>query len=224
MGGEISRQLFRSAEGAGRRRGPARRDGPDSRHAEPRVPDAWRRSPATARCIISKKARRAAAAGREAAAAAAAAAASPPESRELSWEDVQPVDLLGLEVGYRLVPLVNKNQNGDLLARIRGVRRKLSQDLGLPRARRAHPRQPRSRARMAIASTSAACRSAKAQVYPEREMAINPGPRVRPAQGHRDARSGVRHGSGVDRAVRARARADARLHRGGREHGRSPRT
>src|SRR5262249_15167615 len=65
-----------------------------------------------------------------AAAAAASAAPTPPEQRELSWDDVQPVDLLGLEVGYRLVPLVNKNQNGDLLARIRGVRRKLSQDLG----------------------------------------------------------------------------------------------
>jgi flagellar biosynthesis protein FlhA len=60
----------------------------------------------------------------------AAAATPSPESRELSWEDVQPVDVLGLEVGYRLVPLVNKAQNGDLLARVRGVRRKLSQDLG----------------------------------------------------------------------------------------------
>ena len=53
-----------------------------------------------------------------------------PESRELSWEDVRPVDLLGLEVGYRLVPLVDASQGGDLLARIRGVRRKLTQDLG----------------------------------------------------------------------------------------------
>src|SRR6201996_4559664 len=44
-----------------------------------------------------------------------------PESKELSWDDVQAVDLIGLEVGYRLVPLVDKKQNGDLLARVRGV-------------------------------------------------------------------------------------------------------
>ena len=68
----------------------------------------------------------------EEAAAAAAAAPPPPasESRELTWDDVQPVDIIGLEVGYRLVPLVDKAQGGDLLARIRGVRRKLTQDLG----------------------------------------------------------------------------------------------
>src|SRR6185436_13333588 len=53
-----------------------------------------------------------------------------PENRELSWEDVRPVDLLGLEVGYRLVPLVDANQGGDLLARVRGVRRKLTNELG----------------------------------------------------------------------------------------------
>src|SRR4029078_10720939 len=60
----------------------------------------------------------------------APAAAPPPESRELTWADVQPVDIICLEVGYRLVPLVDKAQGGDLLARIRGVRRKLTQDLG----------------------------------------------------------------------------------------------
>ncbi|HYL71246.1 MAG TPA: FHIPEP family type III secretion protein, partial [Candidatus Dormibacteraeota bacterium] len=58
------------------------------------------------------------------------APAAPAENRELSWDDVQPVDRLGLEVGYRLVPLVDAKQNGDLVGRVRGVRRKLSQDLG----------------------------------------------------------------------------------------------
>ena len=53
-----------------------------------------------------------------------------PESKELGWEDVNPVDLVGLEVGYRLIPLVDRNQGGQLLARIKGVRKKLSQDLG----------------------------------------------------------------------------------------------
>ena len=53
-----------------------------------------------------------------------------PESQELSWDDVRPVDVVGLEVGYRLVPLVDRTKGGDLLARIRGIRRKLTQELG----------------------------------------------------------------------------------------------
>ncbi len=54
----------------------------------------------------------------------------PPETRELSWDDVAPIDPIGLEVGYRLIPLVDKNQGGELLGRLKGVRRKLSQELG----------------------------------------------------------------------------------------------
>ena len=51
-------------------------------------------------------------------------------AEDVSWDDVTPVDTLSLEVGYKLIPMVDKNQTGDLLARIRGVRKKLSQDLG----------------------------------------------------------------------------------------------
>ncbi len=70
-----------------------------------------------------------------AAAAAAEAAATPQamaptESQEASWADVQPVDVLGLEVGYRLIPLVDKGQDGELLKRIRGLRKKFAQDIG----------------------------------------------------------------------------------------------
>ena len=50
--------------------------------------------------------------------------------KELSWDDVQHVDTIGLEVGYRLIPLVDKGQGGELLGRIKGVRKKLSQELG----------------------------------------------------------------------------------------------
>lgn len=50
--------------------------------------------------------------------------------RELSWDDVSPVDVIGLEVGYRLIPLVDNAQGGLLLARIKGVRKKISQALG----------------------------------------------------------------------------------------------
>ncbi|MBM7073917.1 flagellar biosynthesis protein FlhA [Shewanella sp. 202IG2-18] len=52
------------------------------------------------------------------------------EVKELSWEDVRHVDTIGLEVGYRLIPLVDKAQDGELLTRIKGVRKKLSQELG----------------------------------------------------------------------------------------------
>ncbi|HBO93925.1 MAG TPA: flagellar biosynthesis protein FlhA, partial [Gammaproteobacteria bacterium] len=52
------------------------------------------------------------------------------EFKELGWDDVQPVDAIGLEVGYRLIPLVDKSQGGQLLGRIKGVRKKLSQELG----------------------------------------------------------------------------------------------
>ncbi len=51
-------------------------------------------------------------------------------SLEVGWDDVAPVDVLGLEVGYRLISLVDREQGGDLLERIRGVRKRLSQQLG----------------------------------------------------------------------------------------------
>jgi flagellar biosynthesis protein FlhA len=51
-------------------------------------------------------------------------------SAEASWDDLTPVDTLGLEVGYRLIALVDKNRQGDLLARIKGVRKKFAQDVG----------------------------------------------------------------------------------------------
>lgn len=51
-------------------------------------------------------------------------------SGELGWDDVSPVDIVGLEVGYRLIPMVDKNQSGELLGRIKGIRKKLSQEIG----------------------------------------------------------------------------------------------
>jgi flagellar biosynthesis protein FlhA len=49
---------------------------------------------------------------------------------EATWDDLQPVDQLGLELGYRLIALVDKNRQGDLLTRIKGVRRKFAQEVG----------------------------------------------------------------------------------------------
>lgn len=59
-----------------------------------------------------------------------APAAAPEPNAEASWDDLLPIDTLGLEVGYRLISLVDKAREGDLLARIKGVRRKFAQDVG----------------------------------------------------------------------------------------------
>ncbi|MDP3226159.1 MAG: flagellar biosynthesis protein FlhA, partial [Rubrivivax sp.] len=53
-----------------------------------------------------------------------------PANAEATWDDLTPVDTLGLEVGYRLIALVDKARNGDLLSRIKGVRKKFAQDVG----------------------------------------------------------------------------------------------
>ncbi|MFA7349900.1 MAG: flagellar biosynthesis protein FlhA [Methylotenera sp.] len=55
---------------------------------------------------------------------------APVEAEEASWDDVTPVDIVGLEVGYRLIPLVDKSQGGDLLKRIKGLRKKFAQEIG----------------------------------------------------------------------------------------------
>jgi flagellar biosynthesis protein FlhA len=105
-----------------------------------------------------------------------------PESKELTWDDVQGVDLIGLEVGYRLVPLVDKKQNGDLLARVRGVRRKLSQDLGflVPAV---HIRDNLDLAPNVYRINLAGVPVGESIIYPERELAINPGQVFGPIQG-----------------------------------------
>jgi len=61
---------------------------------------------------------------------AAAPALAPAEPVEVSWDDVTPVDTLGLEVGYRLIALVDRNQDGELLRRIRGIRKKFAHEMG----------------------------------------------------------------------------------------------
>ena len=106
--------------------------------------------------------------------AAAKTAAPNQEQRELSWDDVKPVDLIGLEVGYRLVPLVDKRQSGDLLARVRGVRRKLSQDLGflVPAV---HIRDNLDLAPNVYRINLGGVPVGESIIYPDRELAINPG-------------------------------------------------
>jgi flagellar biosynthesis protein FlhA len=119
---------------------------------------------------------------RQKADAAAAKAALPPppvvpqtpESRELSWDDVRPADLIGLELGFRLVTLVDKNNGGELLARIRGVRRKLSQELGFL-VQTVHIRDNLELAPNAYRISLAGVAVADGVIYADRELAINPG-------------------------------------------------
>jgi flagellar biosynthesis protein FlhA len=82
--------------------------------------------------VLSQRAKTAASAQptAEATAAAAATASAAPEVEEATWQDIVPVDTLGLEVGYRLIPLVDKGQNGELLRRIKGIRKKFAQEVG----------------------------------------------------------------------------------------------
>ncbi|CAN7530934.1 flagellar biosynthesis protein FlhA [Paraburkholderia sp. 22099] len=60
----------------------------------------------------------------------APAAMAPVENTEASWDDVTMIDTLGLEVGYRLIPLVDKNSDGELLKRIKSIRKKFAQEIG----------------------------------------------------------------------------------------------
>jgi flagellar biosynthesis protein FlhA len=113
---------------------------------------------------------------------APAAPAPSPENKELSWDDVQPVDRLGLEVGYRLVPLVDAKQKGDLLGRVRGVRRKLSQDLGflVPAV---HIRDNLELSPNAYRITLGGVPIGEGVIHPDRELALNPGRVFGPVQG-----------------------------------------
>ena len=97
-----------------------------------------------------------------------------PESRELSWDDVTPVDTIGLEVGYRLIPMVDKDQGGQLMARIKGVRKKLSQELGflIPAVHiRDNLELPPNGYRITLMGVSVG----EADIQPDKDMAINPG-------------------------------------------------
>lgn len=104
------------------------------------------------------------------------------EIKELGWDDVTPVDMVGLEVGYRLIPLVDRNQGGQLLARIKGVRKKLSQEMGflMPSV---HIRDNLDLAPNAYRLTLMGVSVAEAEVYPDRELAINPGQVFGPLNG-----------------------------------------
>jgi flagellar biosynthesis protein FlhA len=109
----------------------------------------------------------------EAAAAATASAAASPNA-ELSWDEIRPVEPLALEVGYKLIALVDKNQGGELLARLKGVRRKLTQDLGflIPAV---HVRDNLELAPGQYRVLVHGVPLASGDIHPDRELALDPG-------------------------------------------------
>ena len=103
-----------------------------------------------------------------------AQAAQPNANAEASWDDLQPVDILGLEVGYRLIQLVDKDRQGDLLGRIKGVRRKFAQDVGfLPPA--VHIRDNLELKPSVYRITLRGAVVGEGECFPGMFLAINPG-------------------------------------------------
>ncbi len=100
--------------------------------------------------------------------------AAPAPTAELTWDELRPVDPLGLEVGYRLIPLVDAAQGGELMARIKGVRRKLTQDIGflIPSVHiRDNLELPATGYRLLVHGVPVAT----AEIHSDRELALDPG-------------------------------------------------
>ncbi len=98
----------------------------------------------------------------------------PEKPAELSWEDVQTTDILGLEVGFGLIPLVDARQGGKLPDRIKAVRRKLTEELGFL-IHAVHIKDnldlPATRYRISILGVT----EGEADLHPDKELAIGSG-------------------------------------------------
>jgi len=104
------------------------------------------------------------------------------QNRELSWDDVGEADAIALDVGYRLIPMVDKQQDGELMRRIKGVRKRLSESLGflVPPVRiRDDLDLPASGYRISLLGAPVA----QGEVFIDKEMAINPGHVDQPIEG-----------------------------------------
>ncbi|MDR2032078.1 MAG: flagellar biosynthesis protein FlhA [Azoarcus sp.] len=96
------------------------------------------------------------------------------DAQEASWNDVAPVDVLGLEVGYRLIPMVDKGQDGELLRRIRGLRKKFAQEVGFL-ASPVHIRDNLELKPNAYRITLKGVEAGLGEAFPGQFLAINPG-------------------------------------------------
>jgi flagellar biosynthesis protein FlhA len=122
------------------------------------------------------------AAGEAQSPATVAAAAAATETHEVGWSDVTPVDTLGLEVGYRLIPLVDKSQDAELLRRIKAIRRKFAHDVGfLPPA--IHIRDNLELRPSGYRITLKGVEIGQHEAHPGMFLAINPGRVNGPLQG-----------------------------------------
>ena len=113
---------------------------------------------------------------------AAPTAAAPAESEEATWADVLPVDTLGLEVGYRLIPMVDKGQGGELLKRIKGIRKKFAQDIGFL----SPPVHIRDNLELKPTSYTISLKGVEmgsGEAFPGQFLAINPGMVTGPLEG-----------------------------------------
>ena len=98
----------------------------------------------------------------------------PAEQPDLSWDDVKSVDVISVEVGYGLIPLVDVAQGGQLMNRIKGVRKKLSQELGFL-VQPVHIADNLSLAPMGYRISICGVTVGDAEIHPNKHLAINPG-------------------------------------------------
>lgn len=121
-------------------------------------------------------------AGADGPAEPAVASTEPSQLPELSWDEVRPVEPLSLEVGYKLIALVDKNQGGELLARLKGIRRKLTQDLGflIPAV---HVRDNLELAPGQYRLLVHGVPVATGELHPDRDLALDPGQVFGPLDG-----------------------------------------
>ncbi|QHE94565.1 flagellar biosynthesis protein FlhA [Pandoraea fibrosis] len=110
------------------------------------------------------------------------ASTAPAEVAEASWDDVALVDPLGLEVGYRLIPLVDRNQDGELLKRIKGIRKKFAQEIGFL-APVVHIRDNLELRPNQYRITLKGVIIGEGEAYPGQLLAIDPGQVSAPLQG-----------------------------------------
>ncbi|WP_350304316.1 flagellar biosynthesis protein FlhA [Photorhabdus viridis] len=104
------------------------------------------------------------------------------QASEASWSDVQLEDPLGMEVGYRLIPMVDFRQNGELLGRISGIRKKFAQEMGyLPPV--VHIRDNLELAPSGYRILMKGVEIGRGEAHPGRWLAINPGGAVGELQG-----------------------------------------
>ena len=96
------------------------------------------------------------------------------EAQEATWDDLVPIDTIALEVGYRLIALVDNKQDGDLLKRIKAIRKKFAQEIGfLPPA--VHLRDNLELRPSVYRILLKGVCMGEGEVFPNQHLAINPG-------------------------------------------------